>query len=180
MAPSSRQNYATQLGPTTGVPFPLAATDLICEIERVLTVPGHQLTIGTARNIRHRIGMQPRVRHPEALLHLVIINVIIIAPLLGIIGFIDVPIVHQSVVSSRSLHPEPVVPNERGPPLPDVMLETLLVNLVAYSVLHAHLLVMRVRVANLEAAVAEEKRQVALLKDKEVGVDEGLHNAQSA
>jgi heme exporter protein C len=87
------------------------------------------------------------------------------AAVLGIIGFIDVPIVHQSVVWWRSLHPEPVVLNSRGPQLPVEMLVTLLVNLLAFTVLYAFLLVTRIRVANLEAAVAEEKRQAALLND---------------
>lgn len=77
---------------------------------------------------------------------------------LGIVGFVDVPIVHQSVVWWRSLHPEPVVLNARGPQLPGEMLVTLLVNLFAFTLLYVFLMVVRVRVARLEAAVSERRR----------------------
>lgn len=80
---------------------------------------------------------------------------------LGIIGFVDVPIVHQSVVWWRSLHPEPVVLNARGPQLPAEMLITLLVNVLAFTLVYAFLLVVRMRVARLEAAASEQRRQVA-------------------
>ena len=56
----SRQHYATQFGPTTGDRFRLADTDLICEIERDLTVPGDELTMGTAKNIRDGHGHAAR------------------------------------------------------------------------------------------------------------------------
>ncbi|HEU5012638.1 MAG TPA: urease subunit alpha, partial [Roseiflexaceae bacterium] len=81
----SRQHYATQFGPTTGDRFRLADTDLICEIERDLTVPGDELTMGTAKNIRDGMGMQPGVGHAKGVLDLVIVNVIIMDPILGIL-----------------------------------------------------------------------------------------------
>jgi urease subunit alpha len=84
MAQFSRQNYATQFGPTTGDRFRLADTELICEIERDLTVPGDELTMGTAKNIRDGMGMQPGVGQAEGILDLVIIGVIIMDPVLGI------------------------------------------------------------------------------------------------
>ncbi|MEZ4523100.1 MAG: cytochrome c biogenesis protein CcsA [Thermomicrobiales bacterium] len=49
---------------------------------------------------------------------------------LGIIGAIDIPIIHQSVEWWRTLHPEPVVLDTTGPNLPDSMLYTLLVSFV--------------------------------------------------
>jgi urease subunit alpha len=85
MAQFSRQHYATQFGPTTGDRFRLADTDLICEIERDLTVPGDELTMGTAKNIRDGMGMQPGIGHAEGVLDLVIIGVIIMDPVLGIL-----------------------------------------------------------------------------------------------
>jgi urease subunit alpha len=84
MAQFSRQNYATQFGPSTGDRFRLADTDLICEIGRDLTVPGDELTMGTAKNIRDGMGMQPGVGQADGVLDLVIINVIIMDPVLGI------------------------------------------------------------------------------------------------
>lgn len=84
---------------------------------------------------------------------------------LGIIGFIDVPIVNQSVVWWRSLHPEPIVLNARGPQLPGEMLVTLFVNLAAFTLLYAYLLATRLRVARLEDAVTAQKLQAALRED---------------
>jgi urease subunit alpha len=81
----SRANYATQFGPTTGDRFRLADTELICEIERDLTVPGDELTIGTAKNVRDGMGMQPGTSNANGVLDLVIINVIIMDPVLGIL-----------------------------------------------------------------------------------------------
>ena len=88
-----------------------------------------------------------------------------ISAVLGIVGFIDVPIVHQSVVWWRSLHPEPVVLNSSGPQLPGTMLATLMVNLLAFTLLFVYLLAVRMHVAGLEDAVAERKRQAALLEE---------------
>lgn len=86
------------------------------------------------------------------------------AAVLGIVGFIDVPIVHQSVVWWRSLHPAPVVLNARGPQLPDTMLATLLVNLLAFTLLYVWLLWVQLRVARLEEAVLEQQRRRGLLE----------------
>jgi heme exporter protein C len=85
-----------------------------------------------------------------------------IAAVLGIVGFVDVPIVHQSVVWWRSLHPDPVVLNASGPQLPGAMLATLLVNLAAFTLLYIYMLVERIRVARLEDALAEKRRLAAL------------------
>ena len=85
MAQFTRQHYVTQFGPTTGDRFRLADTDLICEIERDLTVPGDELTIGTSKNVRDGMGMLPGMTNAEGVLDLVIINVIIMDPVLGIL-----------------------------------------------------------------------------------------------
>jgi urease subunit alpha len=85
MARISRQHYATQFGPTTGDRFRLADTELICEVERDLTIPGDELTIGTARNVRDGMGMMPGTTNAEGVLDLVIINAIIMDPVLGIL-----------------------------------------------------------------------------------------------
>lgn len=88
-----------------------------------------------------------------------------ISAVLGIVGFVDVPIVHQSVVWWRSLHPDPVVLNANGPQLPGTMLAALMVNLLAFTLLFVYLLVTRTHVARLEDALAERKRQAALLEE---------------
>jgi heme exporter protein C len=63
---------------------------------------------------------------------------------IGIIGLIDVPIIHQSVVWWRTLHPESVVLAAGGPALPAEMLDTLIVSLVAHTLLYTALVVVRV------------------------------------
>jgi urease subunit alpha len=85
MASFSRKHYATQFGPTAGDRFRLADTELVCAIERDLTTPGDELTIGTSKNIRDGMGMAPGVTNAEGTLDLVIINVIIMDPVLGIL-----------------------------------------------------------------------------------------------
>lgn len=72
---------------------------------------------------------------------------------LGIIGFVDVPIIHQSVVWWRTLHPEPVVLASGGPAMPPSMLAVLALSLVAFTVLYAFLTRMRMSVERLRADV---------------------------
>ncbi len=79
------------------------------------------------------------------------------AAVLGIVGFVDVPIVHQSVVWWRTLHPDPVVLASGGPALPGSMLAALLVSLLAFTLLYAFLV--RVRMA-----VEAERGDVRLLR----------------
>lgn len=67
------------------------------------------------------------------------------AAVIGIIGAIDMPIIHQSVVWWRSLHPESVVLASGGPAMPTSMLIALGVSLTAFTVLYAVLVVFRLR-----------------------------------
>jgi heme exporter protein C len=59
---------------------------------------------------------------------------------LGILAFLDVPIVYLSVRWWRSLHPGPVVAHEDGPQLPAEMLHVLLIGLVAFTLFYVLLL----------------------------------------
>jgi urease subunit alpha len=82
----SRAHYATEFGPTIGDRFRLADTNLVCEIERDLTTKGDELTIGTSKNVRDGMGMLPGITNTEGgILDLVIINVIVLDPLLGVL-----------------------------------------------------------------------------------------------
>ncbi len=73
----------------------------------------------------------------------------------GIVGFVDVPIVHLSVVWWRSLHQAPVVAKV-APRMAPVMAWTLVLSVVAFTLLYAYLMVLRLRVGRLEEkAVAE-------------------------
>ena len=47
-----RRRYAELYGPTTGDRFRLADTNLVCEVERDLTVPGEEAIFGGGKTIR--------------------------------------------------------------------------------------------------------------------------------
>lgn len=67
------------------------------------------------------------------------------AAVLGIVGFLDIPLIHLSVVWWRSLHPLPVVvrPEGFGSGLHPAMLQTLLVNVAAFTLLYVALFSIR-------------------------------------
>ena len=74
----------------------------------------------------------------------------------GIVGFVDVPIVHLSVVWWRSLHQQATVIRVGGPTLDPVMLAALLVGVAAFTLAYLYLMSLRLRVGRLEErAVAE-------------------------
>ncbi|MFN2383702.1 MAG: cytochrome C assembly protein, partial [Gemmatimonadota bacterium] len=64
----------------------------------------------------------------------------------GIVGFLDVPLIHLSVLWWRTLHPQPVVMilDDPGGGLPASMLITLLTAVMAFSLVFAWLLAQRV------------------------------------
>lgn len=70
----------------------------------------------------------------------------------GIIGFLDIPIIHFSVLWWRSLHQGPTFlkPNLGEPSMDDRMEVTLVVNMLAFTVLFAYLLGQRMRLAAME------------------------------
>ena len=71
------------------------------------------------------------------------------AAIVGIIGFIDVPIVHMSVRWWRTLHPDPIVARADGPELPMSMWYTVLYCIVAFSVLALFLVRQRLHIDEL-------------------------------
>jgi heme exporter protein C len=68
----------------------------------------------------------------------------------GVVGFIDVPIVHMSVVWWRSLHQQATVLRPGTPTIAGSMLATLLLAFVAFSVVFGYLMVVRLRLGRLE------------------------------
>jgi heme exporter protein C len=68
---------------------------------------------------------------------------------IGIIGFVDIPIIHQSVVWWRTLHPESIVLGPGGPAMPASMQQALWISTAAFVLVYATLLVLRVRVETL-------------------------------
>lgn len=57
------------------------------------------------------------------------------AAVVGIVGALDIPLIHLSVVWFRSLHPTPVVMKPEGPTLDSDMLTTLMVGLLSFTLL---------------------------------------------
>jgi len=70
----------------------------------------------------------------------------------GVIGFANVPIVYMSVTWWRTLHQPPSSPRSVAPDI----LWTLMLNLAAFTLVYAYLMVRRVRLAKLEGEL--EKR----------------------
>ena len=77
-----------------------------------------------------------------------------LAAVVGIIGVLDIPLIHISVSWLRSLHPEAVVMRPAGPNLDASMLWTLMVGLLAYSLIFSSLFLARYAVEKLERVLA--------------------------
>jgi heme exporter protein C len=71
------------------------------------------------------------------------------AAVLGAVAFVQVPIVHLSVVWWRTLHQPPTVIRPGGPSMDGDMLAALLVNLIAFTLVYLALLRRRIALARL-------------------------------
>jgi heme exporter protein C len=76
------------------------------------------------------------------------------AAVLGIVGFLDVPIVYLSVRWWRSEHPTQFI-FERGS-MPSQDLIVLMLGIATFTLFYAYLMTVRVRVGRLQEAVDEE------------------------
>jgi heme exporter protein C len=72
--------------------------------------------------------------------------------IVGVIGFANVPIVYMSVTWWRTLHQPPSSPRSVAPDI----LWTLMLNLAAFTLVYAYLMVRRIRLSKLEGEL--EKR----------------------
>ncbi|HEX8391425.1 MAG TPA: cytochrome c biogenesis protein CcsA [Longimicrobium sp.] len=75
------------------------------------------------------------------------------AAVLGIVGAVDIPLIHMSVQWFRSQHPKPVVLKPEGPSLAPEMVQTLLVNMLAFMLLFFCLLLARYVVERLSRRI---------------------------
>ncbi len=78
-----------------------------------------------------------------------------ISAVIGIVGFVDIPIVHFSAVWWRGLHPVRTLIDPGGSPPPPQMLVTIILMAGVFTLLYALLLSLRIRLARLESEVAE-------------------------
>ena len=83
------------------------------------------------------------------------------AAVVGIIGMIDVPIIHFSVKWWRTLHQAPSVMKPDVPSMPFEMLLPLLVMTVAFTVFFHYLLFLRMQLLQKEKLI-EAQRQAVL------------------
>ena len=84
------------------------------------------------------------------------------AAVVAIVGALDIPFIHLSVIWFRSLHPQPVVIKPEGPTLPGDMLTTLLMSLGAFTVLFFGLFLLRYSLENLRFEVDTRSRQASV------------------
>jgi heme exporter protein C len=75
------------------------------------------------------------------------------AAILGIVGAVDIPLIHMSVKWFRSQHPQPVIMNPDGPTAAPEIVQTLLVSLLAFTLLFFSLLLARYAAERLQAQV---------------------------
>ena len=80
------------------------------------------------------------------------------AAVIGIVGFVDVPIVALATTLWRGMHPPPLI-FEGG--LAPSMALTLMISIFAYTVLYFILLYLRVSMANNEADIKQIKEQIS-------------------
>jgi heme exporter protein C len=73
------------------------------------------------------------------------------AAVVGIVGALNIPLIHLSVLWFRSLHPQPVVARVDGPQLPADMLTVLLTALAAWTFLFFAIFTLRYGTSRLEA-----------------------------
>lgn len=66
-----------------------------------------------------------------------------LAAVLGIVGAVDIPLIHMSVQWFRSQHPQPVIARPEGPTAAPEIVQTLLVSLLAFTLVYTTLLVLR-------------------------------------
>jgi heme exporter protein C len=85
---------------------------------------------------------------------------------LGIVGFLDVPIIHFSVLWWRTIHPRPKVLSMESPGsgLEPIMLITLIISLLAFTLIFFLLLVERISLERMRDELNEIKRDI-LLRD---------------
>ncbi len=74
---------------------------------------------------------------------------------IGIVAFVDVPIIYLSVNWWRTLHPQQVVVTGDGPHMPATMLVALMVGLATFTLVYAYLVRLRLQVTRMATELEE-------------------------
>ncbi len=83
------------------------------------------------------------------------------AAVVAIVGALDIPFIHLSVVWFRSLHPQPVVVKPEGPSLPADMLTVLLTSLAVFTLLFFGLFLLRYALEGARGVVDVRARRAS-------------------
>jgi len=84
------------------------------------------------------------------------------AAILGIVGAVDIPLIHLSVTWFRSQHPQAVVMRPEGPQADPEIVQTLLVSLLAFTLLFFALLMLRYGMERLSQRLEAARVQASL------------------
>ena len=98
MARISRRQYVELYGPTVGDRFRLADTALVCQVEQDLLTLGDELVFGGGKSARDGMGQASEITNRNGALDLVITNVIVMDPALGVIKA-DIGVRHGHIVA---------------------------------------------------------------------------------
>ncbi len=85
MVTITRSAYAKLYGPTTGDCLRLGDTALLAEIEKDFAVPGEECLHGGGKTLRDGMGLASGVTSAEGALDMLICNVVVIDPVIGIV-----------------------------------------------------------------------------------------------
>lgn len=85
MAKMSRKEYASMYGPTKGDTVRLGDTSLLAEIEHDFGIPGDECLHGGGKTLRDGMGMMPGYDSTMGALDMLICNVVVIDPIIGIV-----------------------------------------------------------------------------------------------
>ena len=85
MAIISRKEYAAMYGPTTGDAVRLGDTSLLAEVEKDYAVPGDECLHGGGKTLRDGIGLVSGYSSSDGSLDMLLVNVLVIDPVLGIV-----------------------------------------------------------------------------------------------
>ena len=84
------------------------------------------------------------------------------AAILGVMGAVDIPLIHMSVQWFRSQHPQPVILKPEGPTAAPEIVQTLLVSLLAFTLAFFSLMLARYAVERLSRRVEAVRLAAAL------------------
>lgn len=83
------------------------------------------------------------------------------AAVLGIVGFLDVPLIHISVLWWRTLHPKPIVLKTGTPALPMSMFYTLIICLISFTLLYLIMISQRINIEKMKDEIRSIKSSLS-------------------